>query len=330
MVRDAQGAIHLAGYTWAGSGVDSVLYSRLDSSGWHEERIGHGRLGLTDGALERVAITADQQGVPHVAYFDQYPGGGESDGRLIHAWRDNDSWHTEVVQEHGGFGASVGVGRDGSPIVTYIDKSGVRFARRTSNGWLAETITAPRPNSEDGFFHTSLAVDGSGRPHVAFDRRGRPPGVTVRWRAGRPVIRKDGVVGTMGWEDLENPWFGFVEYARRDETGWHILSVEESPDVGLSSALTLDRAGEPLIAYSRVENGDLERARSSVLLFAELRDGAWRKTEVETGEGVRVDLAIAVDSSGLPRVAYALGRSLDGEPEIRIMLASRKPRRSRT
>lgn len=90
--------------------------------------------------------------------------------------------------------------------------------------------------------HTSVAVDGAGWPHVAY--------YNVDW--------------------------GILEYAFKDDEGWHRFLIDQSISVGRYASLRLDAAERPHIAYYDGTLLDLKYARvlpASLALAAQVEGG---------------------------------------------------------
>lgn len=90
--------------------------------------------------------------------------------------------------------------------------------------WQITTVDVP----PDGCDDVSMALDSSGRPHIAYHE----------------TIYNDG--------DLK--------YAHDDSTGWQIQSVDTPGNVGGSASLALDTAGRPHIAYRDYSHNSIKYA----------------------------------------------------------------------
>lgn len=131
-----------------------------------------------------IALSAD--GNVHIVYAQ-----GESPRQVRYATRGSGggAWTFEVI-DTGAAQPSIAIERNGGIAVAYVKSAGggrqeVRVALRTSSGWASEVVGVLNGNAP------SLAVDGRGTLHLAFDssiaynnqddlyyaRRGRPDGI---------------------------------------------------------------------------------------------------------------------------------------------------------
>ena len=104
-----------------------------------------------------------------------------------------------------------------------------RSLQLDASGWHVETVDS----REYVGLYTSLALDGSGYPHISYF-------------------------------DFTN---GDLRYAYRDASGWHIQTVDSWRRVGLYTSLALDEDGYPHISYYDDTNGDLKYAYYRLLPY---------------------------------------------------------------
>jgi hypothetical protein len=112
----------------------------------------------------------------HVAFRD--------DG-LIYGRDTESGWKEEAVDEKwgGGGGASLALGRDGLPYISYNNRYGIRFAHFTGEEWVIHTVEEfDRPAQYA--FDTWLAVDDEGRPAIAYFDPFTGALKCARWRGG--------------------------------------------------------------------------------------------------------------------------------------------------
>ncbi len=149
LALDSEGYAHISYYA---EFAHALRYAGQDASGWHIEFI----VMFPEG--KRGPLAVDKSGHPHIAYGDGYP------TVLKHVWRDDAGWHTEPVDIPGGsyeINASLAIDGSDQPRISYIGSSGLRYAWRDGGNWHTEAVGP-------GILCSSLAVDQSGRPHIAF------------------------------------------------------------------------------------------------------------------------------------------------------------------
>lgn len=147
----------------------------------------------------------------------------------------------------------------------------------TSRAWQITAVELPMATGADGQ-GTSIAVDSSGNPRIAF-------------------------------YDMIDEQHGTLNFAWSDDGGatWpavNIRKVDAAGDAGLYASLALDSSGNPHISYCDRANAVLKYARSG--------DGGatWPASEIRTLDnvgGMGDDgqyTSIALDPSGNPRISY--------------------------
>jgi hypothetical protein len=132
LAADKSGGLHL---TFLEYGTYHLIYGTLSGSTWSFETVQSG------GAAVKAAsssLALDDGGREHVAYF--------TGDRLDYAFRQGGAWTAEPVDSSSakmGHYPSLALDAAGNPQVVYLDWAGegaVRFARRVSGSWKAETV----------------------------------------------------------------------------------------------------------------------------------------------------------------------------------------------
>jgi hypothetical protein len=158
LAADRSGGVHL---TFLEYGTYHLIYGTLSGTSWGFETVESG------GAAVKAAsssLAMDDSGRAHVAYF--------TGDRLDYAVRQGSTWTAETVDSSSakmGHYPSLALDAAGNPQVVYLDWVGegaVRFARRVSGSWKAETI-----DQELGISYTTgHAVHPCGLSLVAYAR----------------------------------------------------------------------------------------------------------------------------------------------------------------
>lgn len=213
-------------------------------------------------------------------------------------------WKAEPVDTVGevGQGCSLAVDSEDRPHVSYHDATAgaVKYATWRGSNWVVETISA----GGIAEFETSLALDGTGRPRVAY---AGPAGVMLAVFDGTTWVNDlipDTGHGVRPSLVLSNgqPRIAFYDsdrrtlrYSRFDGGRWLTETVDDSGDMGRHCSLAL-RGGRPCVAYSGPgTNG--------------VRFGAWNGTNwvlesVSTNAGHGLHPALALTGQGHARMVY--------------------------
>lgn len=238
------------------------------------------------------------------------------------------TWHTEVVD--GGSGADVGksasmvIERSGAIHIGYYDATGhmLKYAFRSAAG--GRWYTMPVPETAHTYQYLSLAVDGQGHPHFAFesaddglnyayfdgqswhrqvidnirvayynsiqiDPQGHPRISYYQEYSGSP---KSSVSESATVLHLKNAFF--------DGQRWFIQTVDWRTGSGKYNSLAVDANGNAHIAY--------ERIGANELLYANSTGQTWQFTTVDPGATyqhvVGPGASIALGHAGDPHIAY--------------------------
>ncbi|MDQ7781008.1 MAG: hypothetical protein RDV41_15035, partial [Planctomycetota bacterium] len=182
------------------------------------------------------SLALDAGGNAYIAYFDAantalkyaYPDGGFPSG-----------FGTATVDDGGGGTGNTGqycsLVMDGSnyPRISYYSSfpatpeapGGLRYAEWTGAAWSFTAVDGPSTVGQ----YTSLAIDATGNPRIAYYDQGS----------------------------------GDLKYAARSAGGaWTVATIDFAGDVGRYASLGADSAGNPKIAYYDATNGNLKVACS--------------------------------------------------------------------
>jgi hypothetical protein len=260
---DASGYPHISYYD--GTNAD-LKYARWDGSAWRIETVDS--MGNV-GAYTSIAL--DASGYPHISYAKIIYFDGTSDLDLKYAHWTGNAWSIETVDSAGNVGAytSIALDASGYPHISYYISYGeswstgaraLKYAHWTGSSWSIETV-----DSQVLWEGSSIAIDASGRPHIAYQGDYNTHGVAT------------------------------LKYARWTGSSWSIETVDSaSMDRLIYPSIALDASGYPQISYSDVSAG---------LKYARWTGSAWSIQTIDSGSGSG-ETSLALDASGRPHISY--------------------------
>ena len=204
------------------------------------------------------SLDLDQSDFPHVSYYDA------TSGDLKYAYRNASGWHIETVDSEGDVGewTSLALDEPGNPHISYHDatKGDLKYAYRNASGWYTETVDSAGFSGGCTGEYTSLALDGSGHPHISYrDQRLRILYAAMSESGGWCCEQVDWSADSQGptslaLDELGSPHIGYewapgavppgVRYAYKD-TIWHIDVLGIG---GQAPSLALDPNGQPRLS----------------------------------------------------------------------------------
>jgi hypothetical protein len=208
LALDASGYPHVSYFD---ASATALKYAYKDISGWHLEVADNsGDVGRHTG------LALDPSGVPHVSYSDVTAFVYD----LKYANRIGAVWNTEIAEDRDAAVTHTAIALEGTiPHISYsaavsMGDSDLRYAWKVGT-WSMETV-----DTEVGT-NTSIAVDGSGVPHISYFGNG-------------------------------------LRYAYKPGPSWNIQTVDAATGAGQGTSIALDTGGDPHIAYFDSDDSDLE------------------------------------------------------------------------
>lgn len=222
LALDASGNPHI-------SYMDSICRLRYAywaaETGWVTETVdSSGNVGWDS------SLALDASGNPHISYYNT------TGQNLKYAHRTGTGWVNGTVDSSGnvGWGASIALDSSGNPHISYYNWSAitVKYAIWTGpTGWVSMTVDDSMGIFSSDARDTSLALDSSDNPHIAYKN------VT------------GGELKYAGWT-LSDGW---------------VTGTVDSGIMGYSNSLALDASGNPYIAYLDFASQYLKYAYTSPL-----------------------------------------------------------------
>jgi len=213
-VVERTGAIDVLGVNRPVDGPSALSIATSAAGGWTIDSFDPEG---TEG--DQMAIVLAPDGVLHVAYLAEAPGGNE----LRCAVRGAAGWSIDVVTDRALDGqVALAVDGAGKRHVGAIGLDGAIYATDASGSWVVEPI-----DPGNGGFGIGLALDRDGRPHVAY--------------------------GVLGWSlDVD------LRYAHRTGSGWVREEVREGAlHNGDAFRFGLDDTGVAHVVYGSTHATDL-------------------------------------------------------------------------
>lgn len=246
------------------------------------------------------SLRLDANEHPHVAYGDDH---------LYYAWRDDTTWHTEVVDNSPGVGSYAALALDGTGYahISYFDAVNInlKYAWQDGSGWHIQTLD---PTAKAGTF-SSLALDSHGHAHISYYDIANTNlkyawQDDTRWRF--EIVDEIGAVGqysSLALDSNEDTHISYydeinhdLKYAWQDTAGWHIQTVDFTNGVGQYTSLALSNSGYAHISYFDITNTDLKYAWQDVT--------GWHIQRVDSDQGVGQYTSLALDRSGYAHISY--------------------------
>lgn len=291
LALNAEGDGRIAYDSYAGLG-----YVYHDASGWHTEIV-----DAEQNAGEYNALVLDSNGYPHISYFGG-PGGWPNPD-LKYAYWDGTNWHVEVVQASMGgssWGSALALNVSGQAGILYVQQGDLYYAIGGGGVWQAEIV---REGGTAGLA-SSLAVDFSGRSHVAYYGHNRL-NYGYQKVSGWQFQTIDGPGSfsaiSLQLDPNEVVYVIYRDYIGSDNhplrygylgvTGWYTETVD--PQGGAHTSFVFDAAGKPHISYAYA--GDV---------WYGYRDGTGWHLEIAASAGGSSGTSLVLDGTGAPHIAY--------------------------
>lgn len=243
----------------------------------------------------RGELVVDSSGVPHIFYHDKNP-------RLRHAYRGEDGWHVEIIEDEVFWDVNAVAGPDGRLYVAYRDpQKQAKLAEWRGGSWSFEVINS----SSTGY--PAVTLDAAGNPVVAYVHNrvlmvARREGsnwvystVENSVSAGQVSMVTDssGVIHLTYMND-----YGIYYAKSTDGTNWAVEEVA-GPGSGEHPSIDVDSTGIPHVAYRDYNQ--------HMLVYAKREGGSWSVEEL--GSGTKEDIEVKVASDDTPRICFFHGDS---------------------
>ena len=241
---------------------ETLVFRNLDIAGGFRSVI-----TTTIGSIQATTdLALSSNDAPTIAFTQKTE--GDNFGLML-ATQNGMSWTIELVFDEVGSIASLALDSANQVHLSYQDATSrtVKYATRAPTGWLTETVGDP--DTLNLAIPNSIAVDEAATPHmvyVSFLQQAlvyakRTNNAWVKEKIANAnldfsfVLDKDG-----------NPHVAYIEpftrkpiYAVRITNTW--ITATASTDAAAYISLALDPSGQPAIAYTEFDTGNLKLAR---------------------------------------------------------------------
>lgn len=267
---DAEGRPHLS---FVSRKEDGLHYAFWDGKLWHKEIIDPTRADYFN------SIQLDSEGHPRISYYQYHDSSGHNVLHLKYAYFDGQQWYIQTVDRRTSTGKhnSIAVDPAGRPHIAYthVGLGDLLYAYWDGTRWQFSDADSRRTHNHYVGVGNSIALDGSGNPHIAYFDDSDEAVKYTRWDGNQwktETIDKlaaraelDHVSLKIDSHDRPHIAFydagaGVLKYATQTEKGWSIEVADRDGNVGMTPSLYLDDHGEPYIAYYDVSRHALKLA----------------------------------------------------------------------
>ena len=290
LALDASGHPHIA-YSNGG-----LQYAVDDGSGWDFTQLDSGYVGYD------ASLALNSTGLPYISYYDS------TNKDLKVAIFNGTSWSVAAVDSGGNVGenSSLALTSSGAVSISYFDATNgtLKYTGRICWPicyWPQGTIVDT--SSQRGWY-SSLDLTSGNLPRIAYyDAGSQDLRYAYRYAGIWDIAVVDGIgsVGSytsMALDADDLPAFSYygggLKYAY-EAGNWYTEQVINDSSQGFETALALDSAGRPHIAYIDYDNDELEYA---------YYNGTWHFQTVSTEGWIWEHVAIALDAQDHPRILY--------------------------
>ncbi len=247
------------------AGDETLVFRNLDIAGGFRQVITTS-IGSPQATADLVISSDDQAQI----VFTQKAAGNNF--ALMLATQTVPTWTVNSVFTNVGSIASIALDSANQVHLSYEDAPSrtVKYAMRTPSGWLTETVSDPDESVIRIFIPSSIAVDANMTPHIVYVSYLRQELLYAK-RVNNVWIKEKVANANLGFSfalDKDgNPHVAYIQpgapakpiYAVRTNNTWVTSTVSNDDIVYIS--LALDPSGQPAIAYTEFDTGNLKLAR---------------------------------------------------------------------
>jgi hypothetical protein len=276
-----------------------------------------GSPGFSIGGVDNTSIAISNSGTPYVAFWDD---AATVNGAATVMKFNGAGWEYVGIEGFSAFQAanlSIAIDAGGTPYVVYSDDSGFLFSKATVKKYDGSTwvnVGAPR-FSEGNAGWTSIAIDASGTPYVAYQDDSNAKKATVMKFNGSSWIAVGGVGFSAGEADFTSiaidtggtPYVLYEDHGKDDKATVMKYSAGNWVTVGIPGfsagavywpSIAIDPFGTPYVAYQDSVDTDY----ATVMKF---NGSDWVTVGLEGfSAGEAFYTSIAINGQGTPFIGY--------------------------
>lgn len=166
---------------------------------WQSELADSGGVGGRVGHYSSIALDRNSQ--PHISYMSQT----NPPNALNYAYRDNNGWHTQIVDDSGSAHyTSLALDSQEYPHISYQIGLSLKYSYQDDGGWHIIDLDSDAGEGQ-AFIVSSLVLDENDYPHISY------------------------------YDDKNQD----MEYVYQNVSGWHYETIESTGNVGLNNSRRL-------------------------------------------------------------------------------------------
>ena len=255
------------------------------------------------------SIALDSLGNPHIAYVDY------SNHKLKYVSYDGGNWSTpETVYSGSVDYPSLAMFGD-NPCISYNDITNGKlcYAWKTSTWQLPVNVDAIDASNQSS---SSLALDGSGKPHISYCNNFTTNVLLFAYNHGDPATPADWTIENVGTalsrysslalDSSDNPHISYSRYDDVDHVGYAYkagsdpwTTVQVNTDRTHLTSIALDSGGDPHISY-------VDITVSGAIKYTSRTGGVWAApVTVGSGSNPNYNSPLALNGADNPRICYS-------------------------
>lgn len=304
---DALGRLHVSYFDDTN---DDLRYALWNGATWSTQTVDSASAA---GMFSSLAI--DTANRPHISYI-QYVNGSGTPYIVRYAAFDGATWQLRSAKSEAVSLLYTSLALDSAdlPVIAFQNaQNGVlHVVHRDSGGTWNDVAVTPPGDVNNGAW-PSLAIDGNGQLHVAYQGTSQARHAYTDPSLGWQFEQVDGTINSGAFSSLainsqgaahiaygyNSFYYGDLRYARKIQGAWQPLTIDHREDAGSRSSLAIDNTGIAHIAYKVHYSG-----RS--LRYAVQSAGGWLTPTIDLRmTGFAGDYpSLRTTASGEPRATY--------------------------